>query len=34
MASKDTIAKAFVLLSSNWPNHPFTETTMTAYQRL
>ena len=34
MASKDTIAKAFVLLSSNWPNHPFTETTMATYQRL
>ncbi len=34
MASKDTIAKAFVLLSGNWPNHPFTEVTMATYQRL
>ena len=34
MASKDTIAKAFVLLSGNWPNHPSTETTMATYQRL
>ena len=34
MASKDTIAKAFVLLSANWPTYAFSETTMPTYQRL
>jgi hypothetical protein len=34
MASKETVAKAFVLLSANWPTYAFTATTMPTYQRM